>query len=625
MKLLNALLGIILSFCALTAQNQTLDSIVVSTNYLDEVVVTDSRFALKRSQSGKTVVKIKQEEIQQFSGLGLGILLSTHLGIDVIGKNLYSGHNPSTISIRGGRNRQVLILIDGVRVSDPSRIDNDFDINALSIEMIESIEIVKGAASSLYGSSAAAGVINITTKKARDSFRLMAKKTWGTEQVANQSLDRFNAGNHLIHLSGTQSGIGINLAYSERYSEGMTAVVGKEPDPFNKVNFNVGLSGHVTPKLKWKLDWNKDEIEADYDNGFPLEQADFNYSTILDRFSFNTRYDYHGGSLNLNTGFQQNKREFQSSYPLVYESDNLNIDFFNKYVFNNNLYTIVGFQYQKATMKADYNPEVSQSDFYLNSVYLASSGLNLNVGMRYNYHNAYDGHWTYSLNPSYSFDLNADHQMKILTSYSKAFIAPGLYQLYDPFYGNSDLLPENNVSFELGFEIRSNQNTLSAVYYNRKEDPTLIFGPASEGYPYGRYTNSDEEISYSGLELAYDFQLFDLVKTRLNYIFTETTDGDLRGIPKHAINGVMDLPLSDQTHLSLVGQYMGERIANDSTTLLDAYSLLTLQLNHRLKKPIANVFLSVYNLFDTKYVIIPQYASRGRNVLAGISIQLQQW
>jgi len=622
MKLLNALLGITLSFCALTAQNQALDSIAVSTKYLDEVVVTDSRFALKRSQSGKTVVKIKQEEIQQFSGLGLGILLSTHLGIDVIGKNLYSGHNPSTISIRGGRNRQVLILIDGVRVSDPSRIDNDFDINTLSIEMIESIEIVKGAASSLYGSSAATGVINITTKKAGDSFRLMAKKTWGTEQVPNQALDRFNAGNHLIHLSGTQSGIGINLAYSERYSDGMTAVVGKEPDPFNKVNFNVGISGQLIPKLKWKLDWNKDEIEADYDNGFPLEQADFYYSTILDRFSLNTHYDYNGGSLNLNTGFQQNKRKFQSTYPLVYESDNLNIDLFNKYIFNNNFYTIVGFQYQKATMIADYNSEVTQSDFYVNAVYLDTSGFNLNLGMRYNHHNAYDGHWTYSLNPFYSFDLNTDYQMKILTSYSKAFIAPGLYQLYDPFYGNSDLLPENNVSFELGSEIRSNQNTLSAVYFNRKEDPTLIFGPAVENYPYGRYANSDKKISYSGLELAYGFELFDSVKTRLNYIYTETTDGDLRGIPKHAINGVMDFPLSNQTHLNLLGQYTGERIANDNTTLLEAYSLFTVQLKYRLKKNNANLFLSVYNLFDTEYVVIPQYASRGRNVLVGISINL---
>jgi vitamin B12 transporter len=618
----------LLSFCAVSAQNQAVDSTTVSTNYLDEVVVTDSRFALKRSQSGKTVVKIKQEEIQQFSGLGLGVLLSTHLGIDVIGKNLYSGQN-TTISIRGGRNRQVLILIDGVRVSDPSRIESDFDINALSIEMIESIEIVKGAASSLYGSSAATGVINITTKKPTESLSLMAKKTWGTELLANQALNSVSAGNHMVRLSSTQSGVGINLAYSERYSDGMTSVIGNEsnpsiPDPFNKVNFNVGLSGQLTPKFNWKLGWNKDEIKADYDNGFPLEQADFRYTTETNRYVLSTKYNYTDGSLNLNAGYQDNKRDFVSSFPLNYESDNWNIDLFNKYIFNNVLYTIVGFQYQKATMEVDYNPEATQSDVYVNFVYLDPSGLNFNAGMRYNYHNAYDGHWTYSLNPSYSFTIDSDRQMKLFGSYSKAFIAPSLYKLYNPSYGNNDLMPENNISFEFGAEIRSGQNVFSAVYFNRKEDPTLIFGPPvpDEGYPYGRYANSDKEIVYRGVELAYDFELFKKVKSRLNYIFTETTDGDLRSIPKHAINGVMDFPLSDQTHLNLLGQYSGERIANDSKTLLEAYSLFTLQLNHRLKKPNVNVFLSVYNLFDTEYVIIPQYATRGRNILAGISIQL---
>ena len=618
----------LLSFCAVSAQNQAVDSTTVSTNYLDEVVVTDSRFALKRSQSGKTVVKIKQEESQQFSGLGLGVLLSTHLGIDVIGKNLYSGQN-TTISIRGGRNRQVLILIDGVRVSDPSRIESDFDINALSIEMIESIEIVKGAASSLYGSSAATGVINITTKKPTESLSLMAKKTWGTELSANQALNSVSAGNHMVRLSSTQSGVGINLAYSERYSDGMTSVIGNEsnpsiPDPFNKVNFNVGLSGQLTPKFNWKLGWNKDEIKADYDNGFPLEQADFRYTTETNRYVLSTKYNYTDGSLNLNAGYQDNKRDFVSSFPLNYESDNWNIDLFNKYIFNNVLYTIVGFQYQKATMEVDYNPEATQSDVYVNFVYLDPSGLNFNAGMRYNYHNAYDGHWTYSLNPSYSFTIDSDRQMKLFGSYSKAFIAPSLYKLYNPSYGNNDLMPENNISFEFGAEIRSGQNVFSAVYFNRKEDPTLIFGPPvpDEGYPYGRYANSDKEIVYRGVELAYDFELFKKVKSRLNYIFTETTDGDLRSIPKHAINGVMDFPLSDQTHLNLLGQYSGERIANDSKTLLEAYSLFTLQLNHRLKKPNVNVFLSVYNLFDTEYVVIPQYATRGRNILAGISIQL---
>ncbi len=621
MKSVNAFLWATLSIYNLSAQNQSIDSLSVITNFLDEVVVSDSRFALKRSQSGKTVVKIKTEEIEQFSGLGLGILLSTHLGIDIIGKNLYSGHNPSTISIRGGRNRQVLILIDGIRVSDPSRIDNDFDINALSIEMIESIEIVKGAASSLYGSSAATGVINITTKKAEESFKLVAKKIWATEQSVNQPLNNVNAGNHMAHISGILGDIAYNLAYSERYSSGMTAVVGDEADHFDKLNYNVGLSGKLTSKINWRFDWNRDDVNADYDNSFPIEQSEFKYRTLLDRLSINTHYKYLGGSVNLNAGYQENMREFKSSFPLVYESENINIDLFNKYIFNNNIYTIVGFQYQKAKMKADYSPETSQSDFYINSVYLYPSGLNLNVGLRYNNHSAYDEHWIYSINPSYSFDLSEDYQMKILTSYSRAFLAPGLYQLYDPTYGNIDLKPENNLSFEFGTEVRSNENTLSAVYLNRKENPTLIFD-FTKGQ-YGMYGNSDNEIIYRGVELAYHFQLFETVKMRLNYIFMEATDGDLRGIPKHTTTGVMDVPFSEQTYLNLVGQYTGKRLANDSITQLEAYSLFTLQLNHKLKKPNANLFLSIFNIFDTEYVIIPQYASRGRNILIGISIQLE--
>lgn len=621
MKLSKPLILALCSFCAVSAQNQEGDATSVSTNYLDEVVVTDSRFALKRSQSGKTIIKIESEELEQFSGLGLGMLLSTQLGIDVIGKNLHSG-NPSTISIRGGRNRQVLILIDGVRVSDPSRIDNDFDINALSIEMIESIEIVKGAASSLYGSSAATGVINITTKKPSESFAITTRKTWGTEQATDQGLNTVSAGNYLIHISGTGEGIGFNLTYAERYSDGMSAIVGDEIDPFDKVNVNIGFSGKLTPKFKWKLGWNRDEVEAGYDNSFPIGQADFKYMTELDRFSLNTVFEYTGGSVNLNAGYQQNKRDFKNSYPLTYESDNLNIDLFNKYVLFDNFYTIIGLQYQKASMKADYNPEVSQSDVYLNSVYLDPSGFNLNMGVRYNHHGSYDGHWIYSLNPSFSFDIDVDRQMKIFTSYSKAFISPGLYQLYDPAYGNDQLMPENNLSFELGAEILSNRNTLSVAYFNRKENPTLIFGPALEDYPYGRYANSDKEILYRGVELAYDFHLFDSVRTRLNYIFTETTDGDMRSIPKHTASGVMDFPLNDQTHLNLTGQFFGERIANDSVTLLESYSLFTLQLNHRLKNHNINLFLSLFNLFDTEYVIIPEYATRGRNILAGISIQL---
>ena len=599
-----------------TANDENSDTVTATNVSLEEVVVSDSRFALKRSQSGKTVVKISSKEIEKFSGLGLGALLSSHLGIDVLGRNLHSGQNP-TLSIRGGRNRQVLILIDGVRASDPSRIDNDFDINLLNLEMIELIEVVKGAASALYGGSAAAGVVNITTKKASEFISVFIKKTWGTEQAANQPLNSVNAGNHNINLTGTTAGIGFQASYAERYSDGLSAVKDGTTDAFNLTNLNVGFSGKINEAIKWQLKWNSDEVSSDLDSGYPIEDADYKYGTLLNRYSLNTSYAYENGSLNLNAGFQDNDREYESPFTYGYESDNLNVDLYNKYIFNNKFYTILGLQYQNSEMEAAYDTRVSQSDVYINTVYLDPSGFNFNVGLRYNHHDNYGGNFIYSINPSFNIDLNEKRKLKLLTSYSKAFISPGLYQLFDPVYGNPDLKPEENKSFEFGFEIRSENSSLSLVYFNRSENPTLIFDNATS-----KYGNSSKKIVYEGLEMGYEVNIREAMDIRLNYLYTDSTTGDLRKISKHSFNGVMDFPFSQKTNFNIIGQYYGKRIADDKVTDLDAYGLVTLQLNHRLGNQNANLFFSVVNLFDAEYVIIPEYTTRGRNVLAGISFTI---
>ena len=599
-----------------TVNEENSDTVTATNVSLEEVVVSDSRFALKRSQSGKTVVKISSKEIEKFSGLGLGALLSSHLGIDVLGRNLHSGQNP-TLSIRGGRNRQVLIIIDGVRVSDPSRIDNDFDINSLNLEMMESIEVVKGAASALYGSSAAAGVVNITTKKTSESISVFIKKTWGTEQAANEPLNSVNAGNHNISLKGTAAGIGFQASYAERYSDGLSAVKDGTPDAFNLTNLNLGFSGKINEAIKWQLKWNSDEVSSDLDSGYPIEDADYKYGTSLNRYSLNTSYAYENGSLNLNAGFQDNDREYESPFTYGYESDNLNVDLYNKYIFNNKFYTILGLQYQNSEMEAAYDTRVSQSDVYINTVYLDPSGFNFNVGLRYNHHDNYGGNFIYSINPSFNIDLNEKRKLKLLTSYSKAFISPGLYQLFDPVYGNPDLKPEENKSFEFGFEIRSEKNALSLVYFNRSENPTLIFDNTTS-----KYGNSSKEIVYEGLEMGYEVNVRETMDIRLNYLYTDSTTGDLRMISKHSFTGLMDFPLSQKTNFNIIGQYYGKRIANDMVTDLDAYGLFTLQLNHRLGNQNANLFFSVVNLFDAEYVIIPEYTTRGRNVLAGVSFTI---
>ena len=157
------LLCVVLLIISTIQAQQKQDSITV--NELDEVVISDSRFKLKRENSGKTVIKISAKELEKSQGKTMAEIINSKSGIEINGSRSNAGQNLGYF-VRGGNNRQVLIIIDGIQVSDPSQIANDYDLRLIDLNQIESIEIIKGASSTLYGNSAATTVINITSKKA---------------------------------------------------------------------------------------------------------------------------------------------------------------------------------------------------------------------------------------------------------------------------------------------------------------------------------------------------------------------------------------------------------------------------------------------------------------------------
>ena len=226
-------------------------------NLLEEVVVVDSRFEMKRSQSGKNVIKISEKEIKNYQGRSLSELLQTYGGINIIGARSAAGQNLN-LSIRGGRNRQVLILIDGVRVSDPSRIDNDFDLNFINLSDIVSIEIVKGAASTLYGSSASTGVINIRTRKSNKIISTNFGSYIGSQQAADTPLNRFSYLSSFATLNGTQNNFIYKFSVASLNIEGLSSVSnGDELDRFNRSNLGFQL-GKKGKSIIWNFSYNKD-------------------------------------------------------------------------------------------------------------------------------------------------------------------------------------------------------------------------------------------------------------------------------------------------------------------------------------------------------------------------------
>ena len=589
------------------------EEFVTDDTVLEEVVVVDSRFEIKRSQSGKTIIKITEKELKNYQGRSLPELLQTYGGINLIGSRSPAGQN-LTFSIRGGRNNQVLILIDGVRVSDPSRISNDFDLNLLNLADIVSIEIVKGAASTLYGSSASTGVVNITTKKSSKKLTVNLGSTIGTQQAANTAFNKISYLSNFANFSGTKDSFQYKLSLGSQNIYGLSSVdVGTEIDPFIQTNFGFQL-GRKGKHLDWNLTFNKDHSGTSFDNVFGTPSD--NNSTLvtdLERFSLSSTYAYDKGSLHAVVGLQNTDRVFAGGYNQTFQGSNLALDVFNKYIIKERFYSVLGYAHQNTSYEGA--PSNVQNDVYLNFVYLSTVGFNFNLGSRLNNHDTYGSHFTYSINPSYSFRLANEDRLKIISSISSAFIPPSSYQLYDFYSGNLDLKPEENTTLELGAEWNSRtQARASLVFFKRTEDPTLIYDLTTF-----RYGNSEERVAYSGIEFEYQNKLFDVVDLRMNYTYNETELGSLINLPKHAFGTVIDYDLSSATHLNTSIQHTGSRVGLSSAPL-DAYTLVDAKVSHQFKNQKLSAFFILANIFDADYIEIENYSTQGRNFRLGVNL-----
>jgi vitamin B12 transporter len=360
--------------------------------------------------------------------------------------------------------------------------------------------------------------------------------------------------------------------------------------------------------------FNKDHSGTSFDNVFGTPSD--NNSTLvtdLERFSLSSIYAYDKGSLHAVLGLQNTDRVFAGGYNQTLQGANLTLDVFNKYIIKERFYSVLGFAHQNTSYEGA--PSNIQNDVYLNFVYLSAAGFNFNLGSRMNNHDTYGSHFTYSINPSYSFRFANEDRLKIVSSISSAFIPPSSYQLYDFYSGNLDLKPEENTTLELGAEWNSGtQSRASLVFFKRTEDPTLIYD-----FTTYRYGNSEERVAYSGIEFEYQNKLFDVVDLRMNYTYNETQLGNLINLPKHAFGTVLDYDLSHATHLNTSIQHTGSRVGLSSAPL-DAYTLVDAKVSHRFKNQKLSAFFILANIFDADYIEIENFSTQGRNFRLGINL-----
>ena len=603
------------SFCISGFAQQTKDTIP---EVLNEVVVTDSRFPLKRENSGKTVIKISAKELAQNAGRSVAQIINTKSGIEVNGSRGNAGQNISTF-VRGGNNRQVLVIIDGIQVSDPSNPSAEYDLRLLDASQVESIEIIKGAASSLYGNAAATAVINIITKKAvKNGVDLTINSVLGTNQSQNDSGYSLADFHNSINLLAKTGKWNFAALASQRYTDGLSAVVGQERDPFSAIygNFKLGYQFSKKFKIIGFADYNK--YKADFDNAGTLQDAAFSSKSEQSRFGISSTFDYKNGSVELNAAFSQTDRDFKSNFPSVFNSERWVVDVFNKYKFNGKWHTIVGLNLIQDKALFASEESITNTDPYANVVYVSGFGLNINAGARLNNHSKYGAHLVYSANPSYNFKLKKnDGYLKIFASYATSFIAPNLSQLFGPFGANPELEPEENTTIEGGIAfVPSEKLRLSALYFNRLEENFIAFTT--------EYQNTTEDFTARGAEFEFSYTLIEKLSLSANYTFTEYDRTMLR-LPKHKVNSRIGYDISKKTFAAVDFQYTSSRFDRDFSSfpatdlILDGFSLVNLYGSHQFSKRL-KAFAGLDNLLNETYTEIFGYTTKGRNVRLGFTL-----
>lgn len=607
---------------------------------LNEVVVSDSKFALSKEKSGKVVVKITAEDLKKKQGQSLATVLSTVAGVEINGNQSRNGKDLGYY-IRGGRNHQTLILIDGIPVTDASGPTLAFDMRLLPVDQVESIEILKGASSTLYGTGAAAGVINITLKKSpKKAFQGNAYMNVGSQETVdsnnNYEPNEFNQG---FSIGGSVEKFNYSASLNSTFSDGISEAKPVnsasifENDAFSRVNSVVKIGFTPTKKLSFDIFANYDRMKNEFDTGsFADDLTNFSTSEQY-RVGFTPKYKYNKGEFVINSGANLINRDFFSyGTPAEYKSRSVNSDLYNKYEISTQFFVVTGAQFQFHDM-SNWSPSSSivkelakfnMIDPYATVVYNSDLGFNLNAGARYNMHSKYGENLVFNVNPSFNF---LDSKFKLLASYSTAFVTPSLYQLYSP-YGRLDLTPEKDATIEAGFDanVLDKKLNINAVFFHREEKNAIGFDMTTY-----KYFNVEGKNKVNGFETMVSYEVNDKVKLNANYTFTELEKQSRILNPKHKANASVDFTATSRLGISVAYQFVSDRLTQytiyDPITwtptvineILKDYQLVNTNLRYALIKDKFNAFLAVDNVLNKDFVEARGYSTRGRNFKIGFN------
>lgn len=611
---------------------------------LPPITITASRTAIPVDEVAGALTIISKQEIEDQNAVYLSELLQAVPGLNVTTQG--SAGSITQIRIRGAEANQVLVVIDGIEVNDPAN-SAEFNFAHLLADNIERVEILRGPQSSLWGSDALAGVINITTVRADTGKQLIATSSYGSE-------NSFEGG--LKFLFGSKK---FNFALSGNFidTDGFNAAtLGNERDGYDnstlnlntkyQINehINIGASTRYTnasnefdpAPLGVPIDgFGKNDIEQVYARGF-IELQTFNDHWIhtAEASMIDTSNDSIDGIFGRSKSEDtKEKFSFQSTLYLP--------EF--KSIFLNHSFTLAlereqdRFSQQGASFPG-FDPNQRQKITINSRVaeYRANflKQWSLSASFRRDDNDEFDNQNTYRVGINY---LHSPTNTKTYITHATGAKNPSFTEIFgfapNNFIGNPNLETETSESWEVGISqglFKDRLHLQAALFWEDLIDEIqTVFLPTFES----TVINNDSRSERNGLELSMHSQLTDSLSATGTYTYLDASEPDSSGNnrtevrrPKHQWAGQMNYSfMANKANLNVSINHIGDRRDIDFSTgdrvTLDDYTLVNAAMNYQFNDTLS-AFTRVNNLLDEEYQDVFGFETSEFSALVGIELRL---
>lgn len=616
---------------------------------LEPVVITATKIETPLREVASSVTVITRQEIENKQTNSVEEVLRSVPGLDVVRQGGLG--QQTSIFLRGGNSTHTLVLVDGIEINDPSNPGRSFDFASLATDNIERIEIVRGPGSTLYGSDALGGVINIITRKGSGKPRVSLTAEGGSFATHQEKLS-VSGGNDLLNYS---------MVASFLESDGISAAAARygnsEKDGYDRTTVATRLG--LTPTDNFDIDFilRYVDSEADLDtfagpygddpnNTFDSEALYLRAQARL--MLLNDIWEQKLG-FSLTDYDRENRDETDASHPgdsslTTYDSRLYKIDWqHNLYLHPTNTLT-VGVEYEKeqAQGSSEYvyaDPSWNTNDafekksaetngYYIQDQIKLWQDFITTLGVRVDDHQTFGSRLTYRITSSYLFRPTGT---RIKGTYGTAFKAPTLAQLFENstyVLGNPDLTPEKSRGWDIGLEqsLWEDRITLGATYFENHFEDLINTFFSLDSFKY-EYENVDEAQT-KGIEVTASVRPIEDLTLSASYTYTDTenraTGAQLLRRPHHKYNFNANYRFLNAGNINLDVLYVGEREDLDlydwsKTTSLGAYTVVNLAVSYEINKHL-RLHGRVENLFDEDYEEVNGFGTPGIAGYAGATL-----